>query len=238
MKNTFSIRNIYILINFIIVSIIFSGCANITIGTDETFVPRQFTYDVGEISQAPVDADGNVIGGAEKDLNNNIIHVKSWIEGRTGNVEKDAWAWQQLGIKYKVKGPAGGFRLARVTYKIDYGTQNSATGTPSTKAEGWYSCAYGTYEKPDTPYEIVSTSQPGRLPIIARIPPNQSEFHHDAQNDLTFSETGVRFEVGKTYISIIQVKAWSILRGEGSAHVEANNKDDQMVLKEIKIEWL
>jgi hypothetical protein len=215
------------------------GPLDVTLGVNKPFTAADMRYSAGNVSPPPVDSDGNTIGGGEKKLTGNVLEVKAWIEGRTDGLTLKAWAWQQLGVEFRVNGPAAGFRLARIHFKLDYDTQNSATrGDDTTRAEGKYSGAYVTKVRPAAPYEIVSVNQPGRLPIIARVPPGPSEFHQDAQSNVTVTETAMRLEVGRTYIAIIQAKAYVELNGEGGAEASAMDDPQKMVLKEIKLEWM
>jgi hypothetical protein len=85
---------------------------------------------------------------------------------------------------------------------------------------------------------IASTTQPGRLPIVARVPPNNSQFSEDAQNNVAITETAVPLTAGKKYISIIQAKAHVKLTSNGSAGTYGMPHPLKMTLKQIKIEWM
>lgn len=213
------------------------GPIPVAVGADTKFKPADMNYIKGFKQDPPALPDGTKIGQASRKINGNLLEVTANLEADTQGAEWKAYAWQQLGVEIKVIGAAGAVRLAEITYKLSYSAEASATGQMGTTAEGTYSVAYGLYEKPAAAFEIVSTNQPGRLPLTAEVPPPPSKFSSDSQNNLLVTTSANRLEAGKVYVLIVQAKAWAGVKGQGSAAVHAGSKANKLTLQEINLVW-
>jgi hypothetical protein len=207
----------------------------IPLGTDMKFDSTHFGYASGE-THVPAPKP-SVQGSAQKKINGHVIEVEAIVEGSTTELW-EAYAWQQVGVEYSINGAPGASRLAKITYVLSYKAKTSATRDDNSNAVATYSGACITKETPANPIMIAPTNQPGRLPIVAGVPPNNSQFSEDAQNNVTITETAVPLTVGKNYISIIQAKAHVELTGNGSAGAYGMPDPLKMTLKQIKIEWM
>ena len=124
------------------------------------------------------------------------------------------------------------------SYKIDFSSQNSATIADERRdqAEGDYTATAREGGKPATPFEAPALAAVSGSPITARVPPNRSQFSEDDRSNVVITQPRQKFEVGKTYIFIVQAKASAQLKGQGSA-AALGNDNRKLVLKEIKIDW-